>query len=136
MKAKVYSLQDITSALLDYTETFSFVIRDNKVSEEAKALLGALDDHLIESRKASEWPGTKLFWDQADLCTYNLNPKSAYILYSTESNLFDWLLPRLPEDLVFYKGSKPFFVSITHEREAYFNLQAGSKEFLESKGLI
>ena len=134
---KVTSIKEIACALLNYTETFSFVIREETdVSKEVNELLEDLKEYLIETKKVSEWPGTKLLWEQAALYTYHLNNESAYLLYKCEDYLFKWLLPQLPEDLVFYKKNRPFFVSITHEKEAYFELENDDKLFLESRKLI
>ena len=90
-----------------------------------------LRPYLIESKAVSEWPGTKLFWELATLYIYYLNNETAYLLYKSEDNLFKWLLPHLPEDLVFYKNNKPLFVSITHEKDAYFELEDDELRFLE-----
>ncbi|MDB5207268.1 MAG: hypothetical protein JWR72_2343 [Flavisolibacter sp.] len=133
----VTSLKEILLALLNYTDTFSFVIReDQHVSNEAMDLLEHLKVYLIETKKVSEWPGTNLLWGKVTLYLYYLNNESAYILYTTEVNLYKWLLPDKPEDLTFYRNDRPFFVSITHEKDAYFDVDNDDRLFLESKKLI
>jgi hypothetical protein len=137
LDTKITSIKEIASALMGYADTLSFVVREEKaISKEAIALLESLKPYLIEAKKVSEWPGTKLFWEQATLYTYHLNNETAYLLYTSEDNLFRWLLPHLPEDLVFYKNSKPFFVSITHEKDAYFELEGKEEAFLRQRDLI
>src|SRR5678815_2421738 len=103
INAKVSSIKELTAALLDFADRFSFVVRDGvSVSKEAIELLQDLNPYLIESKKVSEWAGTKLFGEQASLYSFYLNNETAFLLYSKEDNLFKWLLPHLPEDLVFY----------------------------------
>lgn len=137
LDTKITSIKEITSALLNYADTFSFVVREGKdVSKEVIDLVESLKVYLIESKKVSEWAGTKLFWEQATLYTYYLNNESAFVLYTSEDNLFKWLLPYRPEDLVFYKNNKPFFVSITHEKDAYFELEDNDEAFLRDRYLI
>lgn len=137
LNTKVTSIKKISSALLNYVETFSFVIREEEnVSNEVMDLLKNLKIYLIDRKRVSEWPGTKLFWDQAIFYTYHFNNESAYILYRSEDNLFKWLLPDRPEDLTFYKNNKPFFVSITHERDAYFEFEDNDESYLKNTSLI
>lgn len=131
LDTKISSVRKIASALINYADIFSFVVRGgNDASKEAIDLLECLRPYLIESKEVSEWPGTKLFWERVTLYTYHLNNETAYLLYTSEDNLFKWLLPHLPEDLVFYKNNKPLFVSITHEKEAYFELEDDEETFL------
>jgi hypothetical protein len=137
LDTKTSSLKEIASSLLNYADTFSFVVREgDDVSKEAIHLFEGLTPYLIESKVVSEWPGTKLFWDRVTLYIYHLNNETAYLLYISEDNLFKWLLPHLPEDLVFYKNNRPLFVSITHEKDAYFELENGEEKFLKDRGLI
>lgn len=137
LDAKINSVKEIASALLDYADTFSFAVREGKdISKEAVDLLEGLKPYLIESKKVTEWAGTKLFWEKATLNIYHLNSETAYLLYINENNVFKWLLPHLPEDLVFYKNNKPLFVSITHEKAAYFELDESDETFLRDRDLI
>lgn len=130
---KITSVREITSALLNYADTFSFVIRKSEnVSGRVSDLLESLEHYQVDVKEVSEWAGTKLLWDKAMLYTYHLNNESAYVLYTYENYLFNWLLPQLPEDLVFYKKNRPLFVSITHEQEAYFELEDDDTFFLKN----
>jgi len=137
LDAKVTSLKKISLALLNYTDTFSFVIREEQhISKEAIDIIEHLKSYLIETKKVSEWPGTNLLWGKVTLYSYYFNNESAYILYTTEDNLYKWLLPDRPEDLTFYKNDKPFFVSITHEKDAFFEVEENDEIFLKIKKFI
>ncbi len=137
LDTKITSVKEITSALLNYADTFSFVIRKGEnVLKQVTDLLVSLDHYLIDVKEVTEWAGTVLSWDQAMIYTYHLNNESAYVLYANENYLYDWLLPRLPEDLIFYKKNRPLFVSITHEKEAYFELEDEDRFYLKNKKMI
>ena len=52
---------------------------------------------------------------------YDFVDGSADILVKAADGLFDWLEPRLPEDLCLLRSDgSPWLVTITHERDAYF----------------
>ena len=134
---KINSIIEIAEGLLNFTDSFSLIIREeNDVSDNITKLLSALNSFLIEEKFVQEWPGTKLFGGKAKLYRYNLNSESASILHRTEKNLFNWLQPELPEDLTFYKGRQPVFISITHEKDAYFELDNDGINILKQRGLI
>ena len=98
-----------------------------------------MEKYLVDYRLVLEWPGTKLLWeeDKAQLYTYYLNNETSFILYNCEDYLFNWIHPEKPEDLVFYKNDNPFFISITHERDAYFELRdEGEHSILKTMGLV
>lgn len=134
---KSTSLREITTGLLNYADTFSFVIREKEnLSREAFDLIRMLEPFLIEVKEASEWPGTKIFWEQATLFKCHLNHESEYLLSTAEDNIFKWLQPYLPEDLVFYKCDLPVLVSITHERVAYFEVENCDESLFRARNLI
>ena len=135
--SRISSIKELTGLLLNYTDSFSFIIREEeKVSKNVDDLLEALKDYHIKSSEVSEWPGTQLLWDKANIHFFHLNNISAHLLYSMEDNLFNWLHPDLPEDFIFYKDNKPVFISITHEKDAYFDLENVDENFLWINNLI
>ena len=135
--AKINSIKELTTGLLKYADTFSFVLREeNGISENAKVIISDLSIFLIEEKEVDEWPGTKLLLDQAKMFTFYLNPESAFILSKHNDNLHEWVQPNLPEDLVFYRDNQAVFVSITHENDAYFELDENAIDFLSKQGLL
>ncbi len=117
------SLKDIVPALLNYADEFSFVVREEiQMEETALMIIEELEQCLVSTQRVSKWPGTTLLWGYAVLYTYRLNDKTAGVICKFEDDLYSWLHPRMPEDLVFYKQKKSIFVSITHEKEVYMEL--------------
>ena len=136
IEAKINSIKELTTGFLNYADSFSFVVREeNEISKNVRNLIHDLSVFLIEEKEVQEWPGTKLLLGNAILYRFNLNPESAFILYRYENNLYNWLQPELPEDLVFYKGQQPVFTSITHENDAYFELDMEGINMLNLRGL-
>jgi len=134
--SKIKSIKELTNGLLHYADTFSFVLRqDREVSEEAKMLISDLSIFLKDEKDIQEWPGTKLLFGQVTIYMYHLNQESVFVLSHYSDNLHKWVQPELPEDLVFYKENQPVFVSITHEKEAYFSLDDEAIELLTKQGL-
>jgi hypothetical protein len=137
IETKINSIIEIAEGILNFADNFSFVIREeNDVSSNITKLISDLSTFLIEEKEVQEWPGTKLLTGKAKLYRYNLRSESASILHRTENNLFNWLQPELPEDLVFYKGQYPVFISVTHEKDAYFELDNDGINILKQRGLI
>lgn len=111
-------------ALLNHAEkgfeTFSLVWRDDfQFDNSAREIEKALIPYLIETKQTNEWPGTKLFSGTATIKIYKVTPESIAILKAVGS-VFDWLAPAYPEDLTFYKGGRPIYVSISHEKDAWY----------------
>lgn len=114
------NLTIITDCLLEYVDSFSFVVRNKtELSERGLELIEKLSVFLINKSTTNNWPGTSLMDNYADVYTYTLNINTSLMLRETENNLFNWIEPQLPEDLCFYKSNRPVLISITHEREAY-----------------
>ena len=137
INTKINSIRILTNNLLNYADTFSFVLREEiEISEQAKTLISDLSTYLIDEKEVQEWPGTKLLIGQAKLYIYHFNQESAFVLCRFNHNLYKWIQPELPEDLIFYKENLPVFISITHEEDAYFELDDNGFEFLSSQGLF
>lgn len=135
INTKINSIKKLTEGLFDFADSFSFVLRDeNLMSQQTHTLLNELSIYLIIETDVKEWPGTKLTLDNARLFKYYLNKETAFILSFYNDNLYNWLQPTLPEDIVFYKNDQPVFVSITHEKEAYFEVSQDDINLIEMKG--
>ncbi len=127
-------LQQITSVLLNYADTFSFVVRDvSKLSEQGKELIKGLSIYLVNIVDTNSWPGTVLLDSTVKLYTYHFNEETALLLVHFEKVLSNWIEPNLPEDICFYKNDTPIFISITHESEAY--IEGNDNDFIRLKEL-
>jgi len=136
-ETKISSLNKLFSALLNYADTFSFVRRDDvKSNLRFEKLLTDLSIYLFERKVVTEWPGTRLLIDEAELFVFHFNAETAFILSNYNDDLFCWEHPDLPEDLVFYKNEQPIFISITHEKDAYFQLDAEGEDYFRKHNMI
>ncbi len=119
-----YATRVCREALLVVGETIPLAASGNRVIEK-------LEPFLIERGMRSEWPGTKLLCDKAQVFRYSLNSECARILKESSSGLYDWCQPSLPEDLSFSRThGDPWLVSIAHEKDAYFCLSDHEKALL------
>jgi hypothetical protein len=106
------------------TQTFTMVLRAfADLRETGHEILAQLERALLDSRQATEWPGTLLLRGSATVQRYEMNEYTRAVLVSKIDGLYDWLEPDYPEDLSFYRsGAEPWLVTISHERDAYLNL--------------
>ena len=111
--------------LLDYAaqnaDSFSLVWRNMAFDQSAFDLLDELSPWLISDNSSHKWPGTELFSDKARVKKYEVNEKTMQIL-SVVSSVYDWIAPKYPEDLAFYKNNKAIFASVAHEGESWFTI--------------
>jgi hypothetical protein len=92
-------------------------------SERAVKAINQLSPYLVEQEERAEWPGTKLSGHSALDFVFVLNRDSANVLLSSATGLYEWQQPDLPEDLCLVRGdSRPWLVTIAHERDAYLDL--------------
>lgn len=97
-------------------------------------VLNTLKPYLVESVITKMWPGTQSLSDET-ICfqKFHLNQKSAAILKTCVSKLWDWSAPDFPEDLSFLRpDGRPYFVSIIHERDAYFKISKKQRVAIEA----
>lgn len=137
VNVKLTSLKKIVPALLNYADEFSFVVREGiRIDEKAAMMVNRMERYLLGTQRVSEWPGTILLWDYAALYRYQFNSLTADVVCKFEDDLYSWLHPRMPEDLVFYKERKAIFISITHEKEAYMDIDNEEQAYFKTVGII
>ncbi len=105
----------------DLCDEFTLVIREEfKLNDKGKSILEKLNDHLIEMKKQSEWPGTILGCeDFAYVYHYHASPEAREIIKEVSNSLYGWMQRDFPEDLSFYKSGKPWLVNTAHEKISY-----------------
>lgn len=130
---KKAAYQDLLEAAGTRCEAFSFVIRDEPLDAACQAVVDALGPYLKSRTRTSKWPGTILHSGEVTLCCYRLTQESSRILLGAASVLDDWRHPALPEDLSFWReDGSTWFVLISHEHDAYFELTLEERESLAS----
>jgi hypothetical protein len=117
MNINYKNLLDIAHSEYD---AFSLVWRHEfRFLSSAKKISDILEPYLLSEEVTDNWPGTKLIGGLAVMRKYRVSNESIEIL-SVVNEIHEWLAPKYPEDLAFYKGEKLMFASISHEHEAWF----------------
>jgi hypothetical protein len=116
---------DLTNVARHYGERGLFVVRDDAAA--SKAVSRTVERFLpfvVSQSRRSKWPGTELLaGQQATVYEFLLCAQSIQLLFSVSRNVFDWVHPDLPEDICFLdQNGGAWFVSITHERDAYLQV--------------
>ncbi len=112
--------QSLLTRVSNEADEFSLVWREEfKFKQSALSIDMKLSPFLISEQKTSSWPGTELFGGLATLKKYSVSTESIALLKEVK-NVYEWLAPKYPEDLAFYKNGKVLFWSIAHENEAGF----------------
>jgi len=112
--------QSLLTRASNEADEFSLVWREEFIFQQSALSIDMkLSPFLISELKTSSWPGTELFGGFATLKKYSVSPESIALLNEVKS-VYDWLAPKYPEDLAFYKNGKVLFWSIAHENEAGF----------------
>jgi hypothetical protein len=110
------------------------VRRPERISKAALAVLDTLGPFVLNQRIASEWPGTVLHGGTAVVREIELNEAAAAVLTSAAQGLYAWIHPDLPEDLCMLRPDRtPWLVSIAHEKDGYFELDAHELAELEAE---
>ena len=129
------TLKVITNLSKKYCGFFMFVEEEpshsgdgiilNKKTELDNLFLESLSSWLVEKRERKEWPGTIQTGEGIGVQTYKcaINDETIYILIDKGMKLFAEEKPSFLEDLSFLRpDGTPWFITIKHERDAYFKL--------------
>lgn len=73
-------------------------------TDRARAVLAALEPHLLAAEEVSAWPGARTYGWTATRYTYALSPESLDVLLRSAASIFDWVSPDLPEDAHFLRA--------------------------------
>lgn len=101
------------------------LVRDpENLKPSALAVLAQLQTAAVETRHASEWPGTFLpEGDTAAVHFFDYGPDVAEILISHAGAMYDWVEPALPEGpCLLREDGSPWLVTIPRERHSYLEL--------------
>jgi hypothetical protein len=125
--------REIIRCGLLYCTQFSLVLRSSiHLNESGSQFLQSLRPFLLKAESTSEWPGTRLIDDVADVFYYELSPVSAELITSVSTRLFQWTQPELPEDLCLLRTpADPWLVTIAHEQDGYLNLSDDERVALQ-----
>ena len=110
------------SSIADY---FLLVVRpDLKLSRSGTALLEDIAPWLDRSWESSEWPGTKLLTGTVKILRYRDPHRVVTCCLGRVVSPFAFAQPDYPEDPCLLRADQsPIFTTISHERDAYLNLE-------------
>jgi hypothetical protein len=114
----------VLDCVKNYCTKFLFVVRnDFKNTDNINEVINIFNDDLDEISESNIWPGTILLDDVAAIYKYSFTEKSLLKLQSISNSFDNWRYPIFPEDLCFISQiGVEFLVTITHEHDAYFDL--------------
>lgn len=121
-------------ALSRFCQYALLVVRPNiPLSSYGQQTLQELEQDIVLRSSRQEWPGTRLLGGSATVYLVRLTNASLETLCSRASRLYDWIQPRLPEDLCLMRDeSEPMLVTISHEKDAYLLLSEDEQQELLS----
>jgi hypothetical protein len=92
----------------------------------------------LDREQVDAWPGTRLAESagEAAFLTFECTVRCGEVLTSEAESLWQWRQPELPEDPCFLREDhRPFFFSVTHEKEAFVDADREEIAELHSRGL-
>ena len=116
--------RDLLALSLKECAYFQLVLRfDWSLNINGKKALESLSPFLKGKLTVSEWPGTILHGQTAQLLRFILNKRSVQVLGELTSSLYSWVYPDLPEDLsLIREDDLPWLVTISHDTDSYLYL--------------
>jgi hypothetical protein len=103
----------------------SLVVHSNKTYDAtAHALLESLGSEVLQVVTTREWPGTMLSeGHSAEQWTFRLTESTSGQLRTAARGLYDWRMPKLPDDLSFWREDGTLWLGSTaHEQDAFMEL--------------
>jgi hypothetical protein len=100
------------------------VRQPDELDLDGREVLNGLQPWMTEVQHSSTWPGTTLSeGDTAHLYYFRYGRPVVDFLRMYSNGLYDWVAPRLPEDLCLFRDDRSLWLAtIAHEHDAYFEL--------------
>lgn len=92
--------------------------------ETGPEVMRRLGEHLFDADEVRAWPGSLMYGEGTlDRYLFRLDDVSLEVLTSSADNLFDWVWPRLPEDLHFLRADGSTVLGmVAQEDDAWLEL--------------
>jgi len=100
--------------------------RGTRMDESGRQVLRRLGEHLLEADEVQAWPGSVIVGTSTqDRYLFRLDEESLEVLTTAASSLFDWVWPRLPEDLHLLRADGSTVLgTVAQEDDAWLELTA------------
>ncbi|NMH68184.1 hypothetical protein HF072_05265 [Bacillus sp. RO3] len=117
-----HTYQSLMKVLCDHSDTFYFITR--KELSYDQNVLAVFQPHIIQTYQTKEWANTLTLGPPATAHLIEANEGTCKLLQQLANGLYDWVAPRLPEDLTFIKNNFTWFSSTTHEECGGFSIRS------------
>lgn len=114
--------QQLINVLCSYSDKFYFITR-KELSYDMK-IIKNFEPYIVETYKTKKWANTMTDGPSATVYVIDVNPETCLLLQQLANSLYDWVSPKLPEDLTFIKNNHPWFTSTAHEEFAIFSIRS------------
>lgn len=121
--------EQLIQVLCEYADTFYFITRKELQYDEQ--VLAQFRPYVIQTYQSKSWAGTVTQGPPATIYIMKANENTCKLLQQLSNSLFDWVSPRLPEDLTFLKDGRDVFSSTTHEKMGCFELKEDEQYLLQ-----
>lgn len=116
----------LIQTLCDHSDSFYFITRAEFKYDEA--VLAQFAPHVLHTYKTQKWETTTITGKAATAYVIEANADTCALLQQHASSLYDWVAPKLPEDLTFTKNDFHWFTCCTHEKFAMFSIRSAHYE--------
>jgi ribosomal protein L10 len=112
----------LIKVLCNNSDKLYFVTREElKYNQE---ILEQFKPYTIESYKTKEWANTMAKGPAATVYVVESSAETCRLLQQFANTLYDWVAPKLPEDLTFIKNNFEWFSCTTHEEFGGFSIRS------------
>jgi len=112
----------LIKVLCDHSDKFYFVTRKElKYNQE---ILEQFKPYMLESYKTKKWANTEVKGPSATVYVIESTNETCKLLKQFANTLYDWVAPKLPEDLTFLKNNFVWFSCTSHEEEGVFSIRS------------
>ncbi|MBM7836993.1 hypothetical protein JOC54_000224 [Alkalihalobacillus xiaoxiensis] len=123
-KGEIYS--ELLDVLFEVSDRFELILRNDMLGKNKKKaidsyelILAKLAPYLIEMNEKSEWASNRLVGGAtAFVYEYKATEEAKLVIKQLSDSLYQWIMPKLPEDLSFYKNGRVVIAVSSHEEFA------------------
>ena len=112
----------LLKVLCDNSDQFYFITR--KELKYNQAILAQFEPYMLKTYTSKEWASTLTKGPAATIFVMESNEETYALLVEHANALYDWISPRLPEDLTFMKNNFEWFSCTTHEEFGGFSIRS------------
>lgn len=132
--------RELIDVCFEFCDEFHLVVRTDMGGDISglENSLKAFDNSFKVMKKESEWASTILGDDfTADVHYFEANNHAKSTLQKMAKSLFEWEMPRLPEDLSFFKDGEVWMATSSHEKQCFIypKNENESSKVMDIKGL-